>query len=106
MRRRPAARKITKVIFLIHYSMIVAVRFMNRRPATRKITKVIFLIHYSIHSGVLSFEIVSQGGKCEKTAEKYPRRAPWIEARFFQLIGVISRPPGRAHFRHFGWNAH
>ena len=24
--------------------MIVAVRFMNRRPATRKITKVIFLI--------------------------------------------------------------
>ena len=39
-----ATRKITKVIFLIHYSMIVAVRFMNRRPATRKIAKAIFLI--------------------------------------------------------------
>ena len=43
-----ATRKITKVIFLIHYSMIVAVRFMNRRPATRKTAKAIFLIHYSM----------------------------------------------------------
>ena len=39
-----ATRKIAKAIFLIHYSMIVAVRFMNRRPATRKTAKAIFLI--------------------------------------------------------------